>query len=150
MFENMDDLDDKRIIVDEILVNLDEVVKNQWGAFVIQHGMFSVEFVVLYLTIAPVIEHGDPQASQQTSLSLIANLAVYGTHDVAVKSILKILKEKDLLTLEAVISKMCEPNVAGNRSKRPIVVELALSSNGSQIIQAVLPEAGFFMQMPYI
>jgi hypothetical protein len=38
MFENMDDANDKRVIVDEILENLDDVVKNQWGAFVIQHS----------------------------------------------------------------------------------------------------------------
>ena len=38
MFENMDEVEDKRVIVDEILDNLDEVVKNQWGAFVIQHS----------------------------------------------------------------------------------------------------------------
>jgi hypothetical protein len=40
MFENMDEVEDKRVIVDEILDNLDEVVKNQWGAFVIQHSKF--------------------------------------------------------------------------------------------------------------
>ncbi|KAG8838695.1 hypothetical protein FRB91_002426 [Serendipita sp. 411] len=125
IFENMDDTDDKLIIVDEILTNLSEVVKNQWGAFVIQH----------------IIEHGDAAVSHRTSLSLICDLAVYGVHDIAVKSILKILKEKDPITLDATITKMCEPNTSGSRNKRPIIVDLALSANGSQVIQAVLPEA---------
>ncbi|KAG8836396.1 hypothetical protein FRC17_003306 [Serendipita sp. 399] len=125
IFENMDDADDKLIIVDEILANLAEVVKNQWGAFVIQH----------------IIEHGDAPVSHRTSLSLISDLATYGTHDIAVKSILKILKEKDPVTTGATISKMCEPNTTGSRNKRPIIVDLALSANGSQVIQAVLPEA---------
>ncbi|CAG8667724.1 13139_t:CDS:2 [Acaulospora colombiana] len=125
MFENMDDANDKRVIVDEILENLDDVVKNQWGAFVIQH----------------IIEHGSADVSHRTSLSLISNIAAYGTHDIAVKSILKVLKEKDSVTREALISKMCEPNINNGRNKRPIIVDLALSANGSQIIQAVLPEA---------
>ncbi|PVG01850.1 ARM repeat-containing protein [Serendipita vermifera] len=125
MFENMDDVNDKRVIVDEILENLDDVVKNQWGAFVVQH----------------IIEHGSADVSHRTSLSLISNIAAYGTHDIAVKSILKILKEKDSVTREAIISKMCEPNINNGRNKRPIIVDLALSANGSQIIQAVLPDA---------
>lgn len=42
MFENMIDPEDKRIIVDEILISLSEVVKNQWGAFVIQHSTYDL------------------------------------------------------------------------------------------------------------
>ncbi|CAG7853689.1 Meiotic coiled-coil protein 2 [Serendipita indica DSM 11827] len=125
MFENMDDAGDTLVIVDEILNNLEDVVKTQFGAFVVQH----------------IIEHGDSNSSQRTTLSLINGLAVYGTHDIAVKSILKLLKEKNPITVDAIISKMCEPNVNGTRQKRPIIVDLALSTNGSQIIQAVLPEA---------
>jgi hypothetical protein len=87
-----------------------------------------------------VIEHGNAAVSHRTSLSLINNMAIYGTHDIAVKSILKILKEKNPLTQDAAVTKMCEPNINANRNKRPIIVDLALSSNGSQIIQAVLPD----------
>ncbi|KIM32005.1 hypothetical protein M408DRAFT_64416, partial [Serendipita vermifera MAFF 305830] len=125
MFENMDEAEDKRIIVDEILDNLDEVVKNQWGAFVIQH----------------IVEHGNAAVSRRASLLLINNMAAYGTHDIAVKSLLKILKEKNPLTQDAAVSKMCEPNIHSNRNKRPVIVDLALSPNGSQLIQAILPQA---------
>ncbi len=87
-----------------------------------------------------VIEHGELNVSHRTSLSLLNNLAHYGTHDVAVKSILKVLKEKDSVTLDAAIAKMCEPSSTSARSRRPLIVDLALSANGSQVIQAVLPE----------
>jgi len=72
-------------------------------------------------------------------------MAVYGTHDIAVKSILKILKEKNPVTQDAAVTKMCEPNTNANRSKRPVIVDLALSSNGSQLIQAVLPDVGPYL-----
>jgi hypothetical protein len=75
-------------------------------------------------------------------------MAIYGTHDIAVKSILKILKEKNPLTQEAAVTKMCEPNINANRNKRPIIVDLALSSNGSQLIQAVLPDVGLLFWRP--
>jgi len=45
----MDEEEDKRIIVEEILENLDEVVKNQWGAFVIQHSEWPLFNSVLRL-----------------------------------------------------------------------------------------------------
>jgi pumilio RNA-binding family len=50
MFENMDDAGDKRVIVDEILENLQEVVKNQWGAFVVQHSEFGFVYLNTALT----------------------------------------------------------------------------------------------------
>lgn len=86
-----------------------------------------------------VIEHGNVSVSHRTSLSLINNMAIYGTHDIAVKSLLKILKEKNPLIQDAAVTKMCEPNIHSNRNKRPVIVDLALSSNGSQLIQAILP-----------
>jgi hypothetical protein len=52
MFENMDEAEDKRIIVDEILDNLDVVVKDQWGKLYLLK-FISVSVALIDFVLAP-------------------------------------------------------------------------------------------------
>ena len=85
-----------------------------------------------------VIEHGTPHARQRTLTLLLDQLPLYASDDVGVKSLLKLVKPADPDVVLRVIDKMCQPNSAAHR-RRSIIVDLALSVNGSQLIQHVLP-----------
>ena len=89
-----------------------------------------------------VIEHGTPQARQRTLTLLLDQLPLYASDDVGVKSLLKLVKPADPDVVSQVIDKMCQPNSAAQR-RRSIIVDLALSVNGSQLIQHVLPMVSF-------
>jgi len=89
-----------------------------------------------------VIEHGTSQARQRTLTLLLDQLPLYASDDVGVKSLLKLVKPADPAVVLQVIDKMCQPNSAAHR-RRAIIVDLALSVNGSQLIQHILPMVSF-------
>ncbi|KAK1230462.1 meiotic PUF protein 1 [Marasmius sp. AFHP31] len=125
-FENLED-HAKDGIVDELLNQgpsvFSEVAKNQWGSYCIQH----------------ILEHGSDNHRQLTLDHLINDLLDYATNEQGYKSITKALKEGGKETLLRVIKRMCEPAKSGSR--RAMVVDLALSVTGSQLIASVLPTA---------
>jgi pumilio RNA-binding family len=142
MFENMEDDEDKARIVNEVLDDLPKVALNQWGAFVIQHSRTISSIYIIGWVLLLVIEHGTLQACQRTLTLLLDQLPLYASDDIGVKSLLKLVKPADPDVVSQVIDKMCQPNSAAHR-RRAIIVDLALSVNGSQLIQHVLPMVSF-------
>ncbi|THV05726.1 ARM repeat-containing protein [Dendrothele bispora CBS 962.96] len=124
-FENLED-SAKDGIVDELLNQglavFSEVAKNQWGSYCIQH----------------ILEHGSEKHRQMTLDHLIGGLLEFATNEQGYKSITKALKEDGKDMLDRVIKRMCEP---AKSSRRAMIVDLALSVTGSQLIASVLPTA---------
>ena len=86
---------------------------------------------------------------------LVAGLLDFATHEQGTKSITKALKEGGKETLDRIIARMCEqskgyaPSLSAyaalqalthnHSGRRAIIVDLALSVAGSQLIATVLP-----------
>ncbi|KAF8640907.1 hypothetical protein AX17_000555 [Amanita inopinata Kibby_2008] len=124
-FENLE-AEAKDGIVDELLnqgpVVFSEVAKSQWGSYCIQH----------------ILEHGSEKHRQLTLDHLLEGLLEFATNEQGSKSIMKALKEGGKETLDRVIKRMCEP---AKGARRAMIVDLALSVTGSQLIASVLPTA---------
>ncbi|KAK0436291.1 armadillo-type protein [Armillaria borealis] len=124
-FENLED-SAKDGIVDELLNQgssvFSEVAKSQWGSYCIQH----------------ILEHGSDKHRQLTLDHLISGLLEYATNEQGYKSVTKALKEGGKDTLDKVVKRMCEP---AKSARRAMIVDLALSVTGSQLIASVLPTA---------
>jgi pumilio RNA-binding family len=67
---------------------------------------------------------------------VVTDLLDYATNEQASKSVNKALKEGGQEMLDRVIKRMSEPAKGGRRA---LIVDLALSSTGSQLIAFVLP-----------
>ena len=67
---------------------------------------------------------------------LISGLLDFATNEQGSKSVTKALKEGGKDTLNRIVKRMAEPAKGGRRA---IIVDLALSVTGSQLIAAVLP-----------
>ncbi|KAK0185347.1 armadillo-type protein [Armillaria mellea] len=124
-FENLE-TSAKDGIVDELLNQgssvFSEVAKSQWGSYCIQH----------------ILEHGSDKHRQLTLDHLMAGLLEYATNEQGYKSVTKALKEGGKDTLDKVVKRMCEP---AKSARRAMIVDLALSVTGSQLIASVLPTA---------
>ncbi|KAH9965138.1 ARM repeat-containing protein [Lactifluus volemus] len=122
-FENLEECA-KDGIVDELLNQgpavFGEVAKNQWGSYCIQH----------------ILEHGSAKHRQMALDHLIAGLLEFATNEQGSKSVTKALKEGGKETLDRFVKRMAESTKGGRRA---IVVDLALSVTGSQLIASVLP-----------
>ncbi|KAI0079533.1 ARM repeat-containing protein [Panus rudis PR-1116 ss-1] len=124
-FENLEE-SAKDGIVDELLNRgpavFSEVCKSQWGSYCVQH----------------ILEHGSPKHRNMTLDHLISGLSEFAVNEQGSKSITKALKEGGKETLDRIIKRMCEPAKGGRRA---MIVDLALSVTGSQLIASVLPNA---------
>ncbi|KAJ7186377.1 armadillo-type protein, partial [Mycena filopes] len=124
-FENLEE-SAKDGIVDELLGQggavFGEVAKSQWGSYCVQH----------------ILEHGSDQHRQMALEHLLAGLLEYATNEQGSKSVVKVLKEGGKDTLDRVVQRMCEP---AKGARRAMIVDLALSLTGSQLIASVLPTA---------
>ncbi|KAH9854293.1 ARM repeat-containing protein [Lenzites betulinus] len=124
-FENLEE-SAKDGIVDELLNQgsnvFAEVAKNQWGSYCVQH----------------ILEHGCQRHRDMAMGHLLTGLLDYATNEQGIKSITKALKEGGTDTLDRVIRRMCEP---ARSARRAMIVDLALSATGSQLIASVLPIA---------
>ncbi|KAI0640145.1 ARM repeat-containing protein [Trametes polyzona] len=124
-FENLEEAA-KDGIVDELLNQgpniFGEVAKSQWGSYCIQH----------------ILEHGSQRHRDMAMGHLLTGLLEYATNEQGIKSITKALKEGGKDTLDRVIRRMCEP---AKSARRAMIVDLALSATGSQLIASVLPNA---------
>ncbi|KAF9550593.1 ARM repeat-containing protein [Agrocybe pediades] len=124
-FENLE-ADAKDGIVDELLGHgfavFSEVAKNQWGSYCIQH----------------ILEHGSEKHKRMTLDHLLDGLLEFATNEQGSKSVTKALKEGNSETLDKVVRRMCEP---AKGARRAMIVDLALSVTGSQLIANVLPTA---------
>ncbi|KAG7439377.1 ARM repeat-containing protein [Guyanagaster necrorhizus] len=139
-FENLEDAA-KDGIVDEILNQgpsvFGDVAKSQWGSYCIQH----------------ILEHGSDKHRQLTLDHLVSGLLEYATNEQGYKSVTKGLKEGGKDTLGKVVKRMCEPAKGYDffrlevlmfisySARRAMIVDLALSVTGSQLIASVLPMA---------
>ncbi|KAG8219228.1 armadillo-type protein [Butyriboletus roseoflavus] len=124
-FENLEE-SAKDGIIDELLnqgsVVFGEIAKNQWGSYCIQH----------------ILEHGSSKHRQMCIDHLVADLLEYATNEQGFKSVTKAFKETGPETLARIVKRMCEPAKGGRRA---MIVDLALSVTGSQLIANVLPQA---------
>ncbi|RXW14073.1 hypothetical protein EST38_g11780 [Candolleomyces aberdarensis] len=124
-FENLE-CEAKDGIVDELLnqgmATFAEVAKNQWGSYCIQH----------------ILEHGSEKHRRMTLDHLLDGLLEFATNEQGSKSVTKALKEGGKETLDRVVKRMCEP---AKGARRAMIVDLALSATGSQLIASVLPTA---------
>ncbi|KAJ7092994.1 armadillo-type protein [Mycena belliarum] len=124
-FENLEE-SAKDGIVDELLGQggavFGEVAKSQWGAYCVQH----------------ILEHGSDGHRAMALEHLLAGLLEYATNEQGSKSVAKALKEGGKETLDRVVRRMCEP---AKGARRAMIVDLALSLTGSQLIASVLPNA---------
>ncbi|KAH7886388.1 armadillo-type protein [Phlebopus sp. FC_14] len=124
-FENLEE-SAKDGIIDELLNQgsavFGEIAKNQWGSYCIQH----------------ILEHGSPKHRQMCLDHLINDLLDYATNEQGFKSITKAFKDAGPETLGKIVKRMCEPAKGGRRA---MIVDLALSVTGSQLIASVLPQA---------
>lgn len=124
-FENLE-AEAKDGIVDELLNQgpavFSEVTKNQWGSYCVQH----------------ILEHGSDKHRRMTLDHLLDGLLEFATSEQGAKSVTKALKEGGKDTLDKVVKRMCEP---AKGARRAMIVDLALSVTGSQLIASVLPTA---------
>ncbi|KAG6335011.1 hypothetical protein ID866_4078 [Astraeus odoratus] len=124
-FENLEE-SAKDGIIDELLNQgpsvFAEICKNQWGSYCIQH----------------ILEHGSPKHRQMCLDHLTSDLLDFATNEQGFKSVMRVLKEAGPDTLDRVVKRMCEPTKGGRRA---MIVDLALSSTGSQLIASILPQA---------
>ncbi|KAJ7852666.1 armadillo-type protein [Mycena olivaceomarginata] len=124
-FENLEE-GAKDGIIDELLGQgtavFGEVAKSQWGSYCIQH----------------ILEHGSEKHRQMALEHLLSGLLDFATNEQGSKSVVKALKEGGKETLDRVVQRMCEP---AKGARRAMIVDLALSLTGSQLIASVLPTA---------
>ncbi|EGO31275.1 hypothetical protein SERLADRAFT_412664 [Serpula lacrymans var. lacrymans S7.9] len=124
-FENLEE-SAKGGIIDELLDQgpavFGEITKNQWGSYCIQH----------------ILEHGSPKHRQITLDHLLSGLLEYATNEQGYKSVTKALKEGGKEALDKIVKRMCESAKGGRRA---MIVDLALSVTGSQLIASTLPNA---------
>ncbi|RDB15679.1 Meiotic coiled-coil protein 2 [Hypsizygus marmoreus] len=124
-FENLE-ADAKDGIVDELIGQgggvFADVAKNQWGSYCVQH----------------ILEHGSDSHREQTLQHLLDGLLEFATSEQGAKSVTKALKEGGKATLDRIVERMCEP---AKGLRRAMIVDLALSVTGSQLIASVLPTA---------
>ncbi|KZT42604.1 ARM repeat-containing protein [Sistotremastrum suecicum HHB10207 ss-3] len=121
-FENLE-ASAKEDIVCELLRNetvFGEIVQNQWGSFCISH----------------LLELGSPRHRAAALELLLSGLLDYATSEHGVKAVLKAIKEGDAEVLEKVVARLCQPARGGRRA---IIIDLALSSTGSQLFSNILP-----------
>ncbi|KAJ6506802.1 hypothetical protein C8R45DRAFT_1176112 [Mycena sanguinolenta] len=122
-FENLEE-SAKDGIVQELLGQgiavFSEVAKSQWGSYCIQH----------------ILEHGSEKHRQMALDHLLTGLLEFATNEQGNKSVVKALKEGGKETLDRVVQRMCEP---AKGARRAMIVDLALSLTGSQLIASVLP-----------
>lgn len=107
-------------------------------------------------TSSTVLEHGSNKHRAMALDHLVSGLLEYATSEQGAKSVTKALKEGGKDTLNRVIKRMCEPAkgwvpvlrfspgqrvliLRSHSARRAMIVDLALSATGSQLIAAVLP-----------
>ncbi|KAI6031156.1 hypothetical protein PISMIDRAFT_443300 [Pisolithus microcarpus 441] len=124
-FENLEE-SAKDGIIDELLDQgpaiFAEICKNQWGSYCIQH----------------ILEHGSQKYRQMCLDHLINDLLDFATNEQGFKSVMRALKDAGSETTARIVKRMCEPSKGGRRA---MIVDLALSVTGSQLIASVLPQA---------
>ncbi|THH05228.1 hypothetical protein EW145_g4950 [Phellinidium pouzarii] len=122
-FENLEE-SAKEGIVDELLNRghtvFSDVTKNQWGSYCIQH----------------ILEHGSPKHRDLALSLLLSGLLEFSTNEQGFKSVTKALKEGGKDALDKFVNRMRESPAGGRRA---IIVDLALSTTGSQLIASTLP-----------
>jgi hypothetical protein len=95
-------------------------------------------FVIVYCCFFyPVLEHGSPKHRQMCLDHIMSDLLDYATNEQGYKSVTKALKETGPETLDRIVKRMCEPAKGGRRA---MIVDLALSVTGSQLIASTLPQ----------
>ncbi|KAJ7713801.1 armadillo-type protein [Mycena metata] len=120
-FKNLEE-STKHGIVDELfgqgVAVFSEVAKSQWGSYCIQH----------------ILEHRSKKYRQL----VLEHLLTITTSQQGSKSVVKPFEEGRKETLDHVVERMCEP---ARRARRVMIVDLALSLTGSQLITSILPMA---------
>ncbi|QRV95096.1 Pumilio-family RNA binding repeat [Ceratobasidium sp. AG-Ba] len=118
-FENLGE-SDKADCVHEVLEAIDVLAVDQWGSWVVQH----------------LLENGTENDRSQAVTALVEHIPALSTDPQGVKAIEKAIKSGGPQAVEQIVHRLSEPAKSG---RRPLVVDLALSSAGSQLISMLLP-----------
>ncbi|CUA76144.1 Meiotic coiled-coil protein 2 [Schizosaccharomyces pombe 972h-] [Rhizoctonia solani] len=118
-FENLDEAD-KADCVREVLDSIDVLATDQWGSWVVQH----------------LLENGTESDRTQAVSALVQHIPVLAVDPQGVKVIEKAIKSGGPSVVESVAKRLSEPAKSG---RRPMIVDLALGTMGSQLISMILP-----------
>ncbi|EUC56589.1 meiotic coiled-coil protein, putative [Rhizoctonia solani AG-3 Rhs1AP] len=118
-FENLDEFD-KGDCVREVLDSIDILATDQWGSWVVQH----------------LLENGTENDRAQAVDALVQHIPVLAIDPQGIKVIEKAIKSGGPSAVESVAKRLSEPAKSG---RRPMIVDLALGTMGSQLISMLLP-----------
>ncbi|KAG9086257.1 hypothetical protein FS749_003771 [Ceratobasidium sp. UAMH 11750] len=118
-FENLEE-SDKADCVREVLESIGTLAVDQWGSWVVQH----------------LLENGTEEDRAEAVGALVEHLSTLSTDPQGVKAIEKAIKSGGPQAVEKVVRRLSEPAKSG---RRPLVVDMALGSAGSQLVSMLLP-----------
>ncbi|CAE6477472.1 unnamed protein product [Rhizoctonia solani] len=118
-FENLDE-SDKADCVREVLDSIDMLATDQWGSWVVQH----------------LLENGTENDRAQAVDALVQHIPVLAIDPQGIKVIEKAIKSGGPSAVESVAKRLSEPAKSG---RRPMIVDLALGTMGSQLVSMLLP-----------
>ncbi|CAE6534312.1 unnamed protein product [Rhizoctonia solani] len=118
-FENLDE-SDKADCVREVLDSIDLLAIDQWGSWVVQH----------------LLENGTESDRMQAVDALVQHIPTLAVDPQGIKVIEKAIKSGGPPAVESVAKRLSEPAKSG---RRPMIVDLALGTMGSQLISMLLP-----------
>lgn len=118
IFENCVD-EDKKSCVDEVVENLDAIIRGQWGNWVIQH----------------MVEHAAEPYRQIVLNRIINNAPIYSVDQFASKAVEKMLKMGDPEIIQKFLDKVTERHP--DRPRIPLI-DIASDAHGNYLIQYIL------------
>ncbi|KAJ1302852.1 hypothetical protein OPQ81_003154 [Rhizoctonia solani] len=118
-FENLED-SDKADCVREVLDSIGLLAIDQWGSWVVQH----------------LLENGTENDRTQAVNALVQHIPTLALDPQGIKVIEKAIKSGGPSAVENVARRLSQPAKSG---RRPMIVDLALGTMGSQLISMLLP-----------
>ncbi|KAG8793438.1 hypothetical protein FRC12_002734 [Ceratobasidium sp. 428] len=118
-FENLDEAD-KSDCVREVLASIGTLAIDQWGSWVVQH----------------LLENGTENDRAEAVDALVEHISPLSADPQGIKAIEKAIKSGGPQAVDKIVRRLSEP---AKTARRPLVVDLALGSAGSQLISMLLP-----------
>lgn len=118
IFENCID-QDKRPVIDEVIANMDTIIRGQWGNWVIQH----------------MVENADPPIRETVTNSIIEKSPVYSVDQFASKVVEKMLKMGDPIVIQAFLNRVTQRQP--DKPRIPLI-DIASDAHGNYLIQYIL------------
>ncbi|PWN53305.1 ARM repeat-containing protein [Violaceomyces palustris] len=124
IFESAD-MEEKKDCLEEVLEKLPECAANQWGVWVVQH----------------IIEHGNELDREAALTRLLDNVVPLTLSQYGQKAVMSALKSGNQDFLENYVNLLCEKEslpAATSSNRRSVLVDVALSPHGIQIVTQLL------------